>query len=80
MLLNYSPSICADADRLVCNPGYDRATIHSERINPSDAWIIELIVHVAGFHHDRPPIRHHPTTHRIKSKTSEAKGPIAAGL
>jgi len=80
MLLNHRTSIRAYADGLVCNPGYHRATIHSDSVNPPDSWIVELVVHVAGFHHDRPPIRHNPPAHRVKGKTGEAKGAIATGL
>ena len=80
MFLNYRASIRAYADRLVCNPGYNGAAIHSECINAPDSWIVELIVHIAGFHHNGPPIRHNPRAHGVKGKTGEAKGAIATGL
>ena len=80
MFLNYRATIRAYADRLVCDPGYNGATIHFDAVNPPDSWIVELVVHVAGLHHDRPPIRHNPPAHRVKGKTGEAKGAIATGL
>lgn len=80
MLFNYRAPIRAYADRLVCNPGYNGATIHFDAVNPSDSWIVELVVHIAGFHHNGPPIRHNPTTHSVKGKTGKAESSIAARL
>ena len=80
MFLNHRAPIRAYADRLVCNPGYNRATIHFDAVNPPDSWIVELVVHIAGFHHNGPPIRHNPTTHSVEGETGKAESSIAARL
>jgi hypothetical protein len=80
MFLNYRAPIRAYADRLVCNPGYNGATIHFDAVNPPDSWIVELIVHIAGFHHNGPPISHNPTTHSVEGETGKAESSIAARL